>query len=143
MIERIKTLFIQMLMISTGILFIISVEGVTYHLLGEEFSLDWYHPLSVLVAGFVCAIPTLLLMNYGEWSRKIFIIKLIIHMFLLYGIVVLMGYIFSWYTRWDGFLFVTIGYFLVYLFVWIASIWIGKQDEKKINKALEAIRDEE
>ena len=38
---------------------------------------------------------------------------------------------------------VSVIFFLVYAFVWLSSLWLDKQDEKKINRALDAIRDEE
>ena len=34
-------------------------------------------------------------------------------------------------------------FFIVYAFVWLLSHWLDKQDEKKINSALDTIRDEE
>jgi hypothetical protein len=34
-------------------------------------------------------------------------------------------------------------FFVIYVFVWLASHWLDKQDEKKINHALDTIRDAE
>ena len=43
----------------------------------------------------------------------------------------------------DGFIFMTIIYFAVYAFTWTVTLWFHKRDDKKINKALDDIRDEE
>ena len=55
----------------------------------------------------------------------------------------IIGYVFKWYRHLDGALFVAIEYVGVYIFVWLASMWIGLVDEKKINNALDSIRDED
>ena len=36
-----------------------------------------------------------------------------------------------------------VAHFLVFVFVWIVSLWFHKREESKINKALDDIRDEE
>ena len=141
--EKMKISFLNFLLISTGILFLISVEGIVYHMLGEEFSLPWYIPLSVILAGIICSAPTLLLLSFSEFSKRQFIARLIIHLIILYGIIVGLGYLFSWYRHWDGFLFLTVGYLMIYAFVWVGSIWLRKREDKMINDALDEIRDEE
>ena len=40
-------------------------------------------------------------------------------------------------------LIVMIFYFLIYGFVWLATLWMQKMDEEKINQALREIQDEE
>lgn len=141
--NKIKTLFQQALMISTGILFAIAAEGVFRHLAGSDIVLSWYHPLSILLTGFICALPSLLLMDIESLTKKQFIVRLILHCVLLYGIVVLAGYLFRWYGNVFEFVFVTISYFLIYALVWLATGWLGKKDENQINHALMDIQDEE
>ena len=34
-------------------------------------------------------------------------------------------------------------FFVIYVFVWLSSHWLDKRDEKKINRALDEIRDSE
>lgn len=143
MSERIKFLFVQFLMIATGIIGVMSLEGIFYHFKGGTFSLKWYHPASVIIAAFFCSIPSMFLLDHDEWSRKKYITRIIIHTVVLYAIVAGMGYIFNWYSELSGFICLTIGYFLVYAFVWISSLWIGKREANKINAALDNIRDEE
>ena len=66
-----------------------------------------------------------------------------LHCLALYAVIAGAGYLFGWYTDTESFLSVSVIFFLVYTFVWLSSLWLDKQDEKKINRALDAIRDEE
>lgn len=143
MSEKLKALFIQSVLISTGIVGVTSVEAMIYHFSGDSFRLQWYHPISFLLTGVICTLPSLILWGFEEWPRAKFIKRLIAHAIVLYIIVVLMGYLFVWYRVLSGFIYVSIGYFVVYIFVWAANTWISKRDEKEINEALDNIRDEE
>ena len=71
------------------------------------------------------------------------VVKFGLHGLSLYAIVIGMGWLFGWYQELDGFIGVSIVFLLVYGFVWLSSRWMDKQDAKKINQALEAIRDNE
>ena len=42
-----------------------------------------------------------------------------------------------------GYLLILIMYILIYAFVWISTVWMLRTDEKKINEAINEIRDEE
>ena len=43
----------------------------------------------------------------------------------------------------EGFIGLSVIFFVIYVFVWLSSHWLDKQDEKKINRALDDIRDKE
>ncbi|MBO5283453.1 MAG: DUF3021 family protein, partial [Lachnospiraceae bacterium] len=76
-------------------------------------------------------------------TKKQFLIRLFGHCLLLFGIVSLIGYLFHWYENLQQYLFVVFAYFAVYAFVWLASLWLGKLDEEKMNRALKEIQDTE
>lgn len=139
---KLKLIFDQTLMISTGILFLLGVEGVVSHFTGGEFDLYWYHPISIVLTGFCCSFPTLI---FGEdfLGGRLFWLRVVFHCLIEWGIVSLAGWIFHWYSNGQGYLIVMIFYFLIYGFVWLASIWMQKIDEEKINQALQDIQDEE
>lgn len=139
---RLKLLADQTMMVSTGILFLLGLEGLVCHFTGAEFELYWYHPISIVVAGFFCSFPTLL---FGEElvGGKRFWLRVVLHCLMEWGIVSLAGWIFHWYSTGQGYLIVMFFYFLIYVFVWLATIWMQKIDEEKINKALREIQDEE
>lgn len=141
--EKIKVLFLQVLMISTGIVAVMSIEGVVYHLMGDTFMLDWYHPLSILVAAVLCTIPSVLFSGFEEWPKSKFMVRLVIHALILYAVVAGLGYLFHWYSAFSGFICVSIGYFFVYVFVWVVTMWTNKRAANEINVALDNIRDEE
>ena len=138
-----KKLFVQSMIISTSILFLNGINAVFQHLAGHDIVLQWYHPLSIVLTGVVCALPTVLLLEWDQWDRKTFRIRVCIHCLSLYAIVAGAGWLFKWYTDPESFASVSIIFFIVYIFVWLLSHWLDKQDEKKINHALDSIRDDE
>ena len=103
----------------------------------------WYHPLTIVGTGVLCALPTILLRDYEQWDRKTFWPRLALHCLALYAVIAGAGYLFGWYNDTESFLSVSIIFFLVYAIVWLSGLWLDKQDEKKINRALDEIRDEE
>ena len=72
-----------------------------------------------------------------------FIVRIVLHCIGLYAIVSVFGWVFKWYTKLDGFIFMSVIFFAVYVFTWIVTLWFHKRDDKQINKALDDIRDEE
>ncbi len=139
--KKSKIIFEQTMMISTGIFFMIGIGGVVSHFTGSEFGLSWYHPLSIIFISFLCSFPTLLLKeSEGGKSSSL---RIFLHFLSLLAIVSLAGRIFNWYTKFPGYLSLAVTFVIVYVFVWIASLWMGKVDENKINKALKDFHDEE
>ena len=121
----------------------ILINAVIQHLRGTDLVLQWYHPLTIVLVGILCAVPTILLRDSDTWDRKTFRLRVALHCLALYAVIAGAGYLFGWYTDTESFLSVSVIFFLVYAFVWLSSLWLDKQDEKKINRALDAIRDEE
>ena len=138
-----KKLFVQSMAIATAILFLNGINAVIQHLMGNDLTLQWYHPITIVLTGIFCALPTVLLQDYEQWDRKTFWIRLAVHCLALYAIVTGAGWLFRWYTDTESFISVSVIFFMVYAFVWLSTHWLDKQDEKKINHALDAIRDEE
>lgn len=145
--NRFKLWLEQTMMISFAILVGIIIEGLIYCIFGgdplSEFKLSWIQLLSVVLTGAVCSVPTVIWLTDTDMPKNKFIIRLILHCIGLYVIVSVFGKIFDWYNQLDGFIFMTIIYFLVYAFVWVVTLWFHKRDDNKINKALDDIRDEE
>ena len=141
--EKLKILFQQTLMISTGILFFTGINGLISHLMGADFYFAWYYPLTIIFLGFLCALPTFLFIM-SEWSgQKHFLSNMILHCFSVWAIVSIAGRILKWYSTLKQFLMVTIEYILIYIFVWLASMWLIRAEDKKINRALTDIQDKE
>lgn len=138
--DKLKMLFMHSMMISYGILVGISVEAVVYH---ADVDFRWYHPISILITGLICAIPSLLLVCEKELPRKQYIAKIILHCLILFVVVMGLGKLFRWYASLVGAIFVAGEYFFVYIFVWVASTWMSLRDQQHINAALKDIQDEE
>ena len=145
--NKLKFWLEQTMMISFAIYLGIVIEGVVYLIFKGEalstFSLSWYQLISVILTGALCSLLTLFLLSDYEGAGKRFLIKVIIHSIGLYLIVSFMGWIFNWYTGVTGFIMVTLIFLMVYVFVWLVSLWFYKREEVQINKALDDIRDEE
>lgn len=138
--EKLKYLFQQIMMISFGILIGITVEGIFY---GKEIAFEWYHPLSILMTGVVCSLPGLFLWGGDELPRRKYMFRIVLHFLVLFALVMGIGKLARWYTMWVGALFIAVEFIFVYIFVWVATTWMGHVDGKHINNALDGIRDEE
>ena len=138
-----KKIFVQSMAIATGIRFLNGINMVIQHFAGNDIVLQWYHPVTIVLTAVLCALPTLLLQDEDQWDRKTFRVRVSVHCLALYVIVVGAGWLFRWYDDWESLISVSIIFFIVYTFVWLSSHWLDKQDEKKINHALDTIRDDE
>lgn len=145
--NKLKLWLEQTMTISFAIYVGIIIEGLVYAMKGDaltSFNLSWLQLVSVIITGAVCSLPTIFwLVTDNDLPKNKYIVRIILHCIGLYAVVSLFGWIFKWYTQIDGFIMITIIFFLVYVFVWCVSLWFHKRDENQINKALEDIRDEE
>ena len=145
--NKLKLWLEQTMTISFAILVGIIVEGLVYTALWGDplssFALTWIQLLSIVLTGALCSVPTLFWLTDSDVPKNKFIVRIILHCIGLYVIVSLFGWIFKWYVHLDGFIMVTVIFFLVYAFVWAVTLWFHKRDDNKINKALDDIRDEE
>ena len=135
----------QTMMISFAIFVGIIIEGLVYSFMGDnlaDFNLTWLQLVSVILTGAVCSLPTLFWLT-DDLPKNKFIVRIILHCICLYAVVALFGFVFKWFQNMDGFIFMTIIYFMVYIYVCLMTLWFHKRDENQINKALDDIRDEE
>lgn len=139
----VKKLFIQSMIISTSILFLNGINMVIQHFRGNDITLLWYHPVTIILTGILCALPTFLLRDSSSWDRKTFWRRVPLHCLSLYAILVGAGRLFGWYEDAEDLIGISVIFFAIYVFVWLSGHWLDKQDEKKINRALDAIRDTE
>lgn len=130
-------------MVSTAILFVTGIGGVVSHVTATDFEFEWYYPFSIILIGFLCALPTVFLILAEGAGRMRRITRLTLHCLIEFIIVAVVGYLFHWYRTPAQLPGLAIRYFAVYFFVWVASIWSWKVEEKQINEALKKIQDEE
>lgn len=145
--DKLRLWFLQTMMISFAILCGIVLEGLVFLVIHQDplssVVLNGYQLLSIVLTGALCSVVTVLLLCKENISKKAYRIRVIIHCICLYLVVILFGKLFAWFTKLDGFVMVTILFFLIYAFVWVATRFFQKQNDNKINKALGDIRDEE
>ena len=144
--NRCKLIFNQTLMISTAILFGLGIEELIEYLSsGDEWiNWQWFIPLSVIFTGFLCALASLVLVDEDSSLKKINMkMRIFIHFIALFAVVSGCGYIFNWYSKIRQLIPIAIIYVITYGFVWASTIWIFKEDEKKINEAIKDIQDKE
>ena len=138
-----KKLFVQSMIISTSILFLNGINMVFRHFAGNDMTLQWFHPVTIILTGILCALPTALLRDSDQWDRKTFRRRVPLHCLSMYAVVAGAGWLFGWYEDAESLISISVIFFTIYAFVWLSSHWLDKQDEKKINHALDTIRDAE
>lgn len=141
--KKIIDIFHQTLIISTGILFLIGIEGFFSFLQGEPIYLSWYQPLAIILTGFLCSLTIRILPFDRELSKGKWMIYITVHFLINLMIVLLMGYLAKWYSDYSGFFIVLSFYIIIYACVWAGMFWFAKYEERIINQALVQIHDEE
>lgn len=144
--KKLRIVFFQTMIISAAILLGIGVQTLIQHLTYEDYYLmewPWYAPLSIIFTGVISSLPTFFLLNLDELSTTAVRIRILIHFVLLGGIVSLCGYLFKWYGTVSELIPILIMYVLIYIFVWGATLWLAKSDERKINDAIKSFQDSE
>ncbi len=143
--NRLKLIFNQTLMVSTAILFGLGLKAAfDCFVYGDaDISWQWYIPLTIIFTGFLCSVPSVIFLDDEKTSKTGIRIRCLLHFLALFGVVSLCGRLFGWYSSLTEFLFIAVMYILIYLFVWIATYWLMKKSDNKINEALNEVRDEE
>lgn len=143
--SKIKIIFSQTLMISTAILFGIGVEMLLRYFYDGSVMIEmpWYVPLSIIFTGFLSSVPTVFIKDMDGLTKKRMWLRIILHFICTGGVVSLCGYLFNWYRSFRDYAPILIMYVIIYCFVWSATAWMAKSDEKKINSAIKGFQDEE
>lgn len=144
MITKLKLIFNQTLMISSAILFGLGIQELIEYLVTGEmyFTWEWYVPLSIILCACVCSVPSVIFID-DESAGKAFALKVVIHFVCIFAAVSLFAKLFGWFSTLAGYLVIAVMIVIIYAFTWIATRWLAKSDENKINTALDEIRDEE
>ena len=133
-------LLLQTSFISLGIFLSVGTLQAIMHLTGNTYATEWYFALSVIFAGVLCSVPSLILCSD---KIKPFFVRIILHFLMIFAAVSLLGWLFKWYTGLVGYAFVMLIFVLVYVFVWIMTKVFYVREDREINSALNSIRDSE
>ena len=142
--NRLKLIFSQTLMIASAILFGLGIEEAVDRVVTGDVYMrwEWYIPLSIILCAFICSVPSVIFSDDRTSGRK-FTVKVGIHFICIFTAVSLFGLLFGWYTDLAGFIVIAVMIVIIYVFTWVATYWLLKSDENKINDALKDVRDEE
>ena len=117
--NRLKLIFSQTLMISTGILFGLGIQGMIDMVAHEDVTIvwEWYIPFSIIFTGFLCSIPSVIFLDDEGIAKLKFSIKVTIHFLAMLGVVSICGKLFGWYTELREYLYILAMYVVIYFFV--------------------------
>ena len=91
----------------------------------------------ILLSGFFTALVTVILRPGEQDGGRIVLIKIIVHYFVLCGVMIGCGYRFGWMDlNLNGILMMAVSVAVVYLMVFLASYWLDKKQADEINKKL-------
>lgn len=138
--DTVKLVISHFFIISTGVLFIVSLSNLLFD--GNE-PLSPEVPWQILLTGILGALPTFLFHFKNEPTKTQFKVRTIIHFFVIEAIVMTEGALFEWYESFVGAL-VFFGVVLaVYLFVWAYSYFMNMNLAKDINAALKKFNEDD
>ncbi len=143
--QNVKIIFNQSIMISAATLLGIGIQMLIQHIVSGEvtFTWKWYIPLSICLTGFLSSLPTCFLLDLDRLKKEVVWIRIGIHFILVGSIVGVCGYLFCWYDSVPDCMGILLMYIIIYVFVWGATAWLAKSDEKKINEAIKDMQDTE
>lgn len=137
--DTIKTLITHFFVITVSVLFVISLatalNGVKYY--------PASYPWMILLTGVLTALPSLIFYSKKELSKKSYIIRTVIDFLINGSIVMILGYLWKWYTTFGYAILVFLMYVFVYVIVCAYSYFVQYQTAQSINKALERFNSDE
>lgn len=136
---------IMAMVISIGILFVMGAQGLYSFLCGKgsSFVLAWYDPFAIIITGIACSLVSNILPIDKNVSRLQGYLRILLHFVTTLAVVCAIGYLSKWYRSVMEFLFVFVTYVIVYVGTWIFMFCYMRNEEKRLNQALQNIQDEE
>lgn len=143
--NKIKTIIYDMVIISTAMVIGLGIQEMIMHFTRGigSFEMPWYTPLTIPFTSLLCALPSALMNDCDELSKKQIRLRVCLHFICLWLVVTICGFVFGWYSQVSEYMAIMWVYIIIYVSVWFISWWLGKRDEEMINKALKIMRDKE
>ena len=139
--KAIKLVFTEFFLIYTLVSLGIALMSLISN---THFDWPWYMPFEILGVSISTSLSTLVHLSKKELSKNEVIIRNILHVVILLAIVFPFGYLFKWWSNWEGAIFVGCIFLFVYVLVFVIIYFIEKKESNKINKALKNLpKDEE
>ncbi len=138
--DTVKLVISHFFIISTGVLFIISLSNLLFG--GNEPLLPEL-PWQIFLTGMLGALPTFLFYFKNEPTKKQFRIRCIIHFIVIEAVVMTEGALFGWYGSLADSLVLFVVILAVYLFVWAYSYFMNMHLARDINAALKRFNEDD
>lgn len=137
--DTIKTLITHFFVITVSVLFVISLatalDGVEYY--------PASYPWMIFLTGVLTTLPSIIFYSKKELSKKSYRIRTVIDFLINGSIVMILGYLWKWYTTFGYAILVFLMYVFVYAVVVAYSYFIQYRTAQSINKALERFNSDE
>lgn len=138
--DTVKLVISHFFIISTGVLFIISLSNLLFD--GNE-PLSPELPWQIFLTGILGALPSFLFYFKNEPTKKQFQLRTVIHFIVIETVVMTEGALFKWYGSFiDGLILFAV-ILAVYLFVWAYSYFMNMHLARDINAALKRFNEDE
>lgn len=138
--DTVKLVITHFFIISTGVLFIISLSNLLFD--GNE-PLSPELPWQIFLTGILGALPSFLFYFKNEPTKNQFRVRTVIHFIVIETVVMTEGAFFGWYESFiDGLILFAV-ILAVYLFVWAYSYFMNMHLAKDINAALKRFNEDD
>ena len=138
--DTVKLVITHFFIISTGVLFIISLSNLLFA--GSE-PLPPELPWQIFLTGILGALPSFLFYFKNEPTKNQFRVRTVIHFIVIETVVMTEGAFFGWYESFiDGLILFAV-ILAVYLFVWAYSYFMNMHLAKDINAALKRFNEDD
>ena len=138
--DTVKLVITHFFIISTGVLFIISLSNLLFD--GNE-PLSPELPWQIFLTGILGALPSFLFYFKNEPTKNQFRLRTVIHFIVIEAVVMTEGELFKWYEGLVGALVFFAVVLAVYLFVWAYSYFMNMHLARDINAALKRFNEDD
>ena len=138
--DTVKIVITHFFIISTGVLFIISLSNLLFD--GNE-PLSSELPWQIFLTGILGALPSFLFYFKNEPTKNQFRLRTVIHFIVIETVVMTEGAFFGWYESLIGALVHFVAILAVYLCVWAYSYFMNIHLAKGINAALKRFNEDD
>lgn len=138
--DTVKIVITHFFIISTGVLFIISLSNLLFD--GNE-PLSSELPWQIFLTGILGALPSFLFYFKNEPTKNQFRLRTVIHFIVIEAVVMTEGALFGWYGNFVGALVHFVAIIAVYLFVWVYSYFMNMHLARDINAALKRFNEDD
>lgn len=137
--EAVKMVVNHFFVITVAVLFFTTLGNTIGGL--KEYSI--YYVWQVLITGVVGALPSFIFFSKKELTKKQWQLRYVVHFALIESIILVEGWIFSWYRSLLSALTISVVVILVYAVVYAYTRFVELNDAKKVNTALQIFNSDE